>query len=106
MVESNNTTATADGNADDTTAADADGTQINTQIKNYYSTTTTPTLTSCTTPQEKTIPLGPGIIANKGMRILAVFDPCRLIDGGAILNLPNSNNNLKDLVVMQKYIKQ
>ena len=74
-------------------------TEINTQIKNYYSTITTPTPTSCTTPQEKTIPLGPGTIANKGMRILAVFDPCRLVDGGAILNLPSSNNNLKLLAV-------
>ena len=33
------------------------------------------------------------------MRILAVFDPCRLVDGGAILNLPSSNNNLKLLAV-------
>jgi len=72
-------------------------TEINTQIKNYYSTITTPTLTSCTTPQEKTIPLGPGTMASKGMRVLAVFDPCRLVDGGAILNLPN--NNLKLLAV-------
>jgi hypothetical protein len=49
--------------------------------------------------QEKTISLGQGTIANNGMRILAVFDPCRLVDGGAILNLPSNNNNLKLLAV-------
>jgi hypothetical protein len=39
-------------------------------------------------------------MASKGMRILAVFDPCLLVDGGgAILNLPSSNNNLKLLAV-------
>ena len=73
-------------------------TEINTQIRNYYDTVTTTTPTSCTTPQEKTISLGPGTMANKGIRVLAVFDPCRLVDGGAILNLP-SNNNLKLLAV-------
>jgi hypothetical protein len=36
-------------------------------------------------------------MASEGMRALAVFDPCRLVDGGAILNLPN--NNLKLLAV-------
>jgi hypothetical protein len=73
--------------------------QINTEIKNYYSTTTTPTPTSCTTPQEKAISLGPGTMTNNGIRVLAVFDPCRLVDGGAIFNLPNNNNNLKLLAV-------
>ena len=72
-------------------------TRINTQIRNYYSTITTTTPTSCTTPQERTIPLGPGTMASKGMRVLAVFDPCRLVDGGTIRNLPN--NNLKLLAV-------
>ena len=38
-------------------------------------------------------------MASKGMRVLAAFDPCRLVDGGAILNLPSSNNNLKLLAV-------
>jgi hypothetical protein len=74
---------------------------INTQIRNYYSTltvTSTSTPTSCTTPQDKTISLGPGTMANNGLRLLAVFEPCRLVDGSAILNLP-SGNNLKLLAI-------
>ena len=72
---------------------------INTQIRNYYNTlTTTATPASCTTPQDKTISLGPGAMANNGIRLLAVFEPCRLIDGSAILNLP-TGNNLKLLAV-------
>jgi hypothetical protein len=38
-------------------------------------------------------------MASKGIRVLAAFNPCRLVDGGAILNLPSSNNNLKLLAV-------
>lgn len=75
---------------------------INTQIRNYYNTLTTTTATatpaSCTTPQDKTISLGPGTMANNGIRLLAVFEPCRLVDGSAILNLP-TGNNLKLLAV-------
>jgi hypothetical protein len=75
---------------------------INAQIRNYYNTLTTTTATStpasCTTPQDETISLGPGTMANNGIRLLAVFEPCRLIDGSAILNLP-SGNNLKLLAV-------
>lgn len=71
-------------------------TEINNQIRNYY-TTATP-LTSCTA-QEQTIPLGPSMIAKDGVRILATFEPCRLTDGDAILNLPDFNNNLKLVAV-------
>ena len=71
-------------------------TEINNQIRNYY-TTATP-LTSCTA-QEKTIPLGPSTMAKDGVRVLATFEPCRLTDGGAILNLPDSDNNLKLVAV-------
>lgn len=67
-------------------------TEINNQIRNYY--TTSSPLTSCTA-QEKTLPLGPSTMAQDGIRILASFEPCILIDGSAILNLPDSNNNLK-----------
>jgi hypothetical protein len=69
---------------------------IHNQIRNYYITTSP--LPSCTTTQDKTIPLGPGTMANNGIRLLAVFEPCRLVDGSAILNLP-SGNNLKLLAV-------
>jgi hypothetical protein len=34
-----------------------------------------------------------------GLRLSATFDPCRLIDGGAILNLPDSNDGLKLVAV-------
>jgi hypothetical protein len=64
-------------------------TRINDLIKQV---STTPT--SCT-PQESTIVLGPGSIASKGVRVLSTFDPCVLTGGGAVLNLPDSNNNLK-----------
>src|SRR5215218_6689951 len=37
-------------------------------------------------------------MANNGIRLLAVFEPCRLVDGSAILNLP-SGNNLRLLAV-------
>jgi hypothetical protein len=68
-------------------------TEINNQIKRV---STTPT--SCT-PQDTTIALGPGSIASKGVRVLAAFDPCILSGGGAVLNLPDSNNNLKLVAV-------
>jgi hypothetical protein len=67
-------------------------TEINNQIKKVS------TPTTCT-PQESTITLGPGSIAAKGVRVLAAFDPCVLSGGGAMLNLPDSNNNLKLLAV-------
>jgi hypothetical protein len=67
--------------------------EINNQIKRV---STTPT--SCT-PQDTTIALGPGSIASKGVRVLAAFDPCVLSGGGAVLNLPDSNNNLKLVAV-------
>jgi hypothetical protein len=70
-------------------------TEINTQIRNYYNTITTSTPTSCTTPQESTIALGPSSMAARRVRVLVAFDPCILSGGGAILNLPDSNNNLK-----------
>jgi len=84
--------------------------QINSQIRNYYTTaaaTTTTTTSSitpttlCTTPQENTISLAPGTMVSNGVRLLATFDPCHIVDGGAILNLPDSsnNNNLKLLAV-------
>ena len=38
-------------------------------------------------------------MAQDGLRILASFEPCSLIDGSAILNLPDSNNNLKLVAV-------
>jgi hypothetical protein len=71
-------------------------TEINNQVRNYY--TTSAPLTSCTA-QQKTVPLGPGTMAQDGLRILASFEPCSLIDGSAILNLPDSNNNLKLVAV-------
>jgi hypothetical protein len=43
--------------------------------------------------------LGPGSIASKGVRVLAAFDPCILSGGGGVLNLPDSNNNLKLMAV-------
>jgi hypothetical protein len=67
-------------------------TEINNQIKKVS------TPTTCT-PQESTITLGPGSIAAKGVRVLAAFDPCVLSGGSAMLNLPDSNNNLKLLAV-------
>ena len=41
----------------------------------------------------------PVSIAAKGVRVLATFDPCVLTGGGAVLNLPDSNNNLKLVAV-------
>jgi len=70
--------------------------KINNQIRNYFITTIP--LPSCTTLQERTIPLGPGTMANNGTRLLSIFNPCRLVDGSAIFNLP-SNNNLNLLAV-------
>jgi hypothetical protein len=35
-----------------------------------------------------------GKISPKGIRLLADFDPCRIVDGGVTLNIPN-NPNLK-----------
>ena len=69
---------------------------IVTEINNKIKQVSTPT--TCT-PQESTITLGPGSIAAKGVRVLAAFHPCVLSGGGAILNLPDSNNNLKLLAV-------
>ena len=57
------------------------------------------TQTASCTPQSSTITLGPGSIAEKGVRVLASFDPCILTGGGAILNLPDSDNNLKLVAV-------
>jgi hypothetical protein len=71
-------------------------TEINNQVRNYY--TTSAPLTSCTA-QQKTVPLGPSTMAQDGLRILASFEPCSLIDGSAILNLSDSNNNLKLVAV-------
>ncbi len=80
--------------------ADEKVTEINiiivNEINRQVTTTTTPT--TCT-PQDKTVPLGPSTIANNGIRLLATFDPCRLIDGDAILNLPDSNGELKLVAV-------
>ena len=39
-----------------------------------------------------------GKISPKGIRLLADFDPCRIVDGGVTLNIPN-NPNLKLAVV-------
>ena len=67
--------------------------EINNKIKQVKSSPTT-----CT-PQQSTVALGPGSIAAKGVRVLATFDPCILTGGGAVLNLPDSNNNLKLVAV-------
>jgi exosporium-targeted protein len=68
-------------------------TEINEQVKQIS------TIPTTCTPQESTIALGPGSIAPKGVLVLAAFDPCILNGGGAILNLPDSDNNLKLLAV-------
>ena len=67
--------------------------EINDEIKQVKSSPTT-----CT-PQQSTVELGPGSIAAKGVKVLATFDPCILTGGGAVLNLPDSNNNLKLVAV-------
>ena len=67
--------------------------EINNKVRQVKSTSTT-----CT-PQQSTVTLGPGSIAAKGVRVLATFDPCVLTGGGAVLNLPDSNNNLKLVAV-------
>ena len=67
--------------------------EINNKVRQIKSTPTT-----CT-PQQSTVTLGPGSIAAKGVRVLATFDPCILSGGGAVLNLPDSNNNLKLVAV-------
>src|ERR671922_1542558 len=67
--------------------------EINNEIKQVKSSPTT-----CT-PQQSTVELGPGSIAAKGVKVLATFDPCILTGGGAVLNLPDSNNNLKLVAV-------
>lgn len=67
--------------------------EINNKLKQVESSPTT-----CT-PQQSTVALGPGSIAPKGVRVLGMFDPCILSGGGAVLNLPDSNNNLKLVAV-------
>ncbi|HEU4824535.1 MAG TPA: hypothetical protein VFS97_14020 [Nitrososphaeraceae archaeon] len=69
--------------------------EINRQIRQIA----TPATTTCT-PQEKTVTLGPSTMAKNGLRLLATFDPCRLTGGGAILNLPDSNNDQLKLVAV------
>jgi hypothetical protein len=54
---------------------------------------------STCTPHQSTINLGPGSIAAKGVRVFAVFEPCILSGGSAILNLPDSNDNLRLVAV-------
>jgi hypothetical protein len=66
---------------------DEEITGINIMIVNEINKVVASTAETATcTPQEKTVTLGPSTMANNGIRLLAAFDPCRLIDGGAVLN--------------------
>jgi hypothetical protein len=56
------------------------------------------TPTTCT-PHQSTIALDPGSIAAKGVRVVALFEPCFLSGGSAILNLPDSNDILRLVAV-------
>lgn len=86
-----------EGNDDDIDITIVD--EIINKIKEVKTTTSTTYIASSCTPQSSTITLGPGSIAERGVRVLTTFNPCILTGGGAILNLPDSNNNLKLVAV-------
>ena len=73
--------------------------EITNKIKEVKTTTSTAQIASSCTPQSATITLGPGSIDKRAVRVLTTFNPCILTDGGAILNLPDSNNSLKLVAV-------
>lgn len=73
--------------------------EIINKIKQVKTTTSTAQIASSCTSQSSTISLGPGSVAERGVRLLTTFNPCILTGGGAILNLPDSNNNVKLVAV-------
>ena len=73
--------------------------KIDNRIKNIL--TTMPSPATCNISQQKNVDLGESPLGEHDSVILAVFAPCQVIGGEAILSLPQDNANDLNLVAVR-----
>ena len=57
-------------------------------------TTTAPTSADCS-PKESTLTLGPSVLQNGEAKLILILDPCSLVEGSLVLNLPEGGEGIK-----------